>query len=154
LASDYDLLNITASYDIANFAPVHVILSGDYVKNIGYDLDSDAETQLRALLGGQLPNEQTTGWQARLTVGWPDVTQRRNWQLYTAYRYLERDAVLDAFTDSDFHLGGTDAEGWILGGKYGLYENTWLNVRYMSSDEIDGPPLGIDTLQVDLNAKF
>ena len=30
--------------------------------------------------------------------------------------YAAADAVLDAFTDSDFHLGGTDAKGYYLGG--------------------------------------
>jgi len=76
--------------------------------------------------------------------------------------------VLDSFTDSDFHAGGTDAEGWLLGGYYGLSSNLWLRVRWLSADEIDGAPAGfvqdgepvtfeplaIDVLQVDLNAKF
>ena len=62
--------------------------------------------------------------------------------------------MLDAFTDSDFHLGGTNSKGWLLGGSYGLTENAWLTARYMSADEIDGPPLGIDVFQLDLNAKF
>ena len=42
----------------------------------------------------------------------------------------------------------------MIGGKYGVARNTWLQLRYLSSEAIDGPPLGIDTLQVDLNAKF
>jgi hypothetical protein len=62
--------------------------------------------------------------------------------------------VLDAFTDSDFHLGGTNAKGWILGGKYGLLENTYISARYLSADEIEGPPLGIDVLQLDLVSEF
>ena len=67
---------------------------------------------------------------------------------------MERDAVLDAFNDSDFHRGGTDAEGYSIGGELGLLKNTWARLRYLSADEIDGPPLGIDVLQIDLNAKF
>ena len=39
LASDYKLLNLTASYDFAQLAPIHVILTGDYVRNIGFDED-------------------------------------------------------------------------------------------------------------------
>jgi hypothetical protein len=62
--------------------------------------------------------------------------------------------VLDAFTDSDFHLGGTNAKGWILGGSYGITDNTYVSARYMTADEIDGPTLGIDVVQVDLNTKF
>ena len=82
------------------------------------------------------------------------LTKRGNWQVYAAYKHLERDAVLDAFTDSDFHLGGTDAKGWLLGGSYALMENAWVNARWLSSDEIDGPPLGIDVLQFDFYARF
>jgi hypothetical protein len=99
-------------------------------------------------------DEQIEGYQLKVTVGWPSTLLRGNWQTFLAYRYLERDAVLDAFTDSDFHLGGTNAKGWLLGGAYGLTDNTYLSMRYMSADEISGPPLGIDVLQVDLNAKF
>ena len=76
------------------------------------------------------------------------------WQAYFGYRHLERDAVLDAFTDSDFHLGGTDAKGYFIGGNYGLNKNASVGLRYLSADQIDGPPLAIDVLQVDLNAKF
>jgi hypothetical protein len=61
---------------------------------------------------------------------------------------------LDAFTDSDFHLGGTDAKGYVLGGSYGISKNTWATVRYYTTDSIDGPPRAIDTVQFDLNARF
>src|SRR5690606_17134095 len=36
-AADYRLVNFTVQYDIANFAPIHVLLDADYVKNIGFD---------------------------------------------------------------------------------------------------------------------
>jgi hypothetical protein len=62
--------------------------------------------------------------------------------------------VLDAFTDSDFHLGGTDAQGFVLRGDYGLGKNVFLSLRYLSANEIDGPPLGIDVVQLDLNGQF
>ena len=62
--------------------------------------------------------------------------------------------MLDAFTESDFHLGGTDTQGYRITGSYGLVNNVWLRARWISATEIDGPPLAIDTLQLDLNAKF
>ncbi len=62
--------------------------------------------------------------------------------------------MLDAFTDSDFHLGGTNAKGFMIGGQYAIYKNTWLAARWMSADEITGLPLAIDVFQLDLNAKF
>ena len=76
------------------------------------------------------------------------------WRVSFAYRYLERDAVLDAFTDSDLRLGGTDVRGFILGGEYALTPRMLLRARYLSGNEIDGPPLGIDVFQLDLNSTF
>jgi hypothetical protein len=99
-------------------------------------------------------NRDVEASQIKLTVGRPIVERKGEWQTSFAYKKIGGNAVLDAFTDSDFHLGGTDARGWILGGAYGLALNTWLSVRYISTDEIRGAPLGIDTLQIDLNAKF
>ena len=153
LASDYRLLDIILTADLANFAPYHVILKGDLVKNLGFDRDeiiqrTGGTTYLYPI------SDRTIGWMLEAVVGWPQINKFRDWQVSASYRYLQRDAVLDAFTDSDFHLGGTDAKGWIVGGKYGLASNTWLELRYLSSDAIDGPPLAIDTFQVDLNAKF
>ena len=153
LAADYHLLDLNLSLDLATFAPYHVIFKGDVVKNLGFDRDAIARRT-----GGETylysNSERTLGWLFEVVAGWPQVAKFRDWQVSASYRYLQRDAVLDAFTDSDFHLGGTDAKGWVIGGKYGLARNTWLQLRYLSSDTIDGPPLGIDTLQVDLNAKF
>lgn len=161
LAADYSLVNFTINYDIAKFSPHHLILSGDYVRNVGYDadkirdrLDGGVMFVNSSLFSDDPANDQIEGYQLKLTFGWPSTELRRNWQSFLAYRYLERDAVLDAYTDSDFHLGGTNNKGWVLGGSYGLTEDTFLTARYMSADEIDGPPLGIDVLQVDLNARF
>jgi len=161
LASDYNLLNLTAKYDIARFSPFHIIISGDYVENIGYDV-VDIKKRLE---GGSMfvnstfstddpENKQTKGYMLKFTLGWPNVQIRNTWQTFFAFKHLERDAVLDAFTDSDFHLGGTNAEGWIIGGRYSLADNTYLKVRYLSADEIIGPPLSIDVLQIDINTRF
>jgi polyhydroxyalkanoate synthesis regulator phasin len=149
LAAGYRLINLTAIADLAHFDPLHVILSGDFVKNIGYDASA---TESRMGIPGYAA--RTKGWQAKLTVGWPDMKRRHNWQAFVGYKHLERDAVLDAFTDSDFRLGGTDAKGYLLGGLYALDDNAWLSLRWLSADEIDGLPFGVDVLQLDLNAKF
>lgn len=159
LAPDYQELNLTATYDAPIFSSLHMTLLADFVKNIGYDAD-----KIRARTGGTAPivaglagsefTPRTKGYQARLTVGREKIEKFGDWQVSGGYKYLERDAVVDAFTDSDFHLGGTDAKGWILGGSYGLANNTWLRARWLSASEIDGPPLSIDVLQLDLNAKF
>jgi hypothetical protein len=149
LAAKYRLANLTATVDLAHFDPLHIIVSGDVVKNIGYESGNTA-----ARMNSPGYEAKTLGWQGRVAVGMRDMRQRHNWQAYLGYRYLERDAVLDAFTDSDFRLGGTDAKGYFLGGMYALESNTWLSAKWLSADEIDGLPFSVDVLQVDLNAKF
>ncbi|MFT3930558.1 MAG: putative porin [Spongiibacteraceae bacterium] len=157
-AVDYRLANAYVEYDIASFSPIHIIAVADYVKNLGFDKDEVARRV------GTVVEEQSEGYQARVTIGWPQVTKARDWQVSFIYRYVERDAVLDAFTDSDFHGGGTDAEGYIIKFDYGLLDNVWATLRWLSSNEIDANSFlatgygtgkfGVDTLQLDLNAKF
>jgi len=151
LASEYDELNITGTFDLRFFDPVHVVFLADYVKNLGFDRDEVARRV------GKDPEdiiEGTEGYQVGLTVGHPKVRKSGDWNTFLFYKHLEADAVLDAFTDSDFHLGGTNAEGWILGAHLGLGENWWLRTRWLTADEIEGPPLAIDVLQLDMNAAF
>ncbi|MHB1077276.1 putative porin [Thiobacillus sp.] len=149
LAADYSLVNFTATVDLAHFEPVHVILDGDVVKNVGYD---EAEVNSRLVSGPQ--EARTLGWQTKVTVGWPSMQNRGDWQVFLGYRHLERDAVLDAFADSDFRLGGTNSKGFFIGGSYGVDRNSWLSAKWLSADQIDGPPFGVDVVQVDFNAKF
>jgi hypothetical protein len=71
------------------------------------------------------------------------------------YRYLRGDAVIDEYTDSDFHyFGGTNAKGYYLVVDYGLANRLWTRLRYLSANEIDGPRFGVDTLQIDLSTRF
>ena len=165
LASDYDLINFTGSIDIANFAPHHIIFTADYVRNIGYNSDEVNDRILADV------SEQTTGYQLTLEYGWKNITNFGHWNTWLTYKSVERDAVLDAFTDSNFHSGGTDAQGWELGGNFGISQNTWITLTWITADEIDGPALqgigdcgvdapnevcnfGVDLIQLDLNSRF
>ncbi len=148
LASDFDEVALTLSYDIVRFVPTHIILDVEYVKNIGFDQNEILQNL------GVLIDEENEGYQVKLTVGWPKVRKKNDWQVSVAYKNLEGDAVLDAFTDSDFHLGGTNTKGFVLAGKYGLTFNTWLQLRIFNTDEISDAPFGITTTQLDLNARF
>ena len=94
------------------------------------------------------------GWLARLTVGNPQILHRWDWSVNAGYKYLESDAVIDAFTDPDFGLGGTNLKGYILGGSLGLADNVWATVRWMSANNIGGAPYAVDVIQLDLNARF
>jgi hypothetical protein len=146
--ADFRLLNLTALYETKLWDPIWLVFTGDWVKNIGYDREAVA----RRLGADQ--EERTTGYHANLLFGQPAPRERGDWNFSLGYKYLQRDAVLDSFTDSDFHLGGTNAKGWILAGSYGLAKDTFFRLRWLTANEIDGPPLAIDLLQLDLNARF
>ena len=68
--------------------------------------------------------------------------------------YVKRDAVLDAWTDADFHEGGTNTKGYYVWSSFGIAKNTWVRLRYLSANEIDGARYGLDVWQLDLNARF
>ncbi len=163
LVSEFRELNITGSLDIGFWDPVHIVFITDYVKNFGFD-QSRAKDLLGDMvpdnpdnpdsIGFQAPPENTEGYLIGMSIGYPKIERLGQWKTSFSYKYLGADAVVDAFTDSDFHLGGTNAEGWVLGTELGLMKNTWLRLRWLTADNISGAPLAIDVLQVDLNARF
>jgi len=147
-ASAYRELNVTGSLDLGYWSPTHVVLIGDYVYNLGFNQkDVDART-------GENIKKEVQGYQLGFTVGYPTVQNFAEWKGLLFYKYLESDAVMDAYADQDFHLGGTNAKGWIIGGDFGLTKNVWLSTRWYTANEISGPPLGIDVFQFDVKAKF
>ncbi len=155
LASDYNIINVNLSYDYAGLAPHHIIFGADYAKNLGFDGDSVNKFDV---VNNIDPNgtvgDETNAWQVRIDYGWPKVERAGQWNVFTFYKYVERDSVLDAFTDSDFRLGGTNAKGWVIGTNYGLMKNVWFTGRWLSSNVISGPKYDIDILQLDINTKF
>jgi hypothetical protein len=148
LAADYNELNLSAKVDYSFMDPYHLVFIADYVNNIGYD-SGDVNARV-----GEPIKKATEGFQVGLSVGHPDTRAAWNWKLMLNYKYLEADAVLDAFTDSDFHMGGTNAKGWIVGADLGVAKNTWFSARWLTANEITGAPLAIDVLQLNLNARF
>jgi hypothetical protein len=89
-------------------------------------------------------------------MGAPALEKLWDWNVNLTYRYLQSDAVVDAFNDADFggYLTGTNLKGYMLGGNLALSPRVWTSLRWMSADAIAGPPLSVDTIQVDINAKF
>jgi hypothetical protein len=97
---------------------------------------------------------RVVGWEVGVDFGRPLISALGQWRGYISYRSVQRDAVLDAFDDSDFHLGGTDARGYIVGFDLGLSSMVGMRLKYMAANAIDGPPLSIDVLQLDLTGHF
>jgi len=148
LAAEYRLVDVTAGFDWRLSPEYRISFSGNFVKNIGYEEDA-----VNQRLGIAI-DPRTVGYQFEAAFGSVNMASAGAWRALLAYRYLERDAVLDAFTDSDFRLGGTDVKGFIVGGEYSLTPRVLLRARYLSGNEIDGPPLGIDVFQLDVNSTF
>lgn len=147
LASKFRLADVNATYRIA-VGRYEADLIADAVKNLGFN-----SAEVAANVGSTVP-ARTKGYQVSASFGDPVVATLGTWRALVGYRYLENDAVIDAYTDSDFHYGGTNARGYYFIGDLGLANRVWMRVRYLSANEIDGPTLGIDTLQLDINTRF
>jgi hypothetical protein len=147
LASKFRLVDVNASYELA-VGRYTFGVTLDAVRNFAYN-----SAFVSANVGSYVPS-RTKGYQSELSFGYPTVLTAGAWRGVLGYRYLQRDAVIDAYTDSDFHFGGTDATGYYFVGDLGVANRVWMRLRYMSSNAIDGPKLGIDTVQLDLNTRF
>ncbi|MFH1869387.1 MAG: putative porin [Pseudomonadota bacterium] len=157
LASRFRPLNLTAALDLAHFDPVHMVLTGDWVKNTAFDRGEIlSRTQGRI----NLTDGKNYGYNYKLTLGMPKIKDARDWQVSAAYRFLGSDAVVDAFTDSDFGLGGTNMKGYTLGLQYGIDRNAALGLRWISADSIDSFTMNpahrfsVDVMQADVNVRF
>jgi hypothetical protein len=148
LAAKFRLANVNATYTLGIGRYV-LTVTGDAVRNLGFH-----EAQVEANTGFYV-TPRTTGYQGEVSFGDPTVLVPGNWRALIGYRYLQGDAVIDGFTDSDFHyFGGTNARGYYFVGDYGVANRVWLRLRYLSANEIDGPRFGVDTLQFDVSTRF
>jgi putative porin len=161
LASPFRELNVTARYDVTAFDRIHVILDADFVDNLAFDASKIAAKN-PVNNRGPSPDGVTPGpyqggglgFHGRLTFGHPELVNRWDWNFTAGYRYIESDAVVDAFNDSDFRLGGTNAKGYVIGGGLGIAHNVNLFARWLSATEVSGSPYSFDIVMMDLNAKF
>jgi len=158
LATPFHVLALTSRLDYTHFEPLTISLMGDYIKNLafnGSDIAAkavnnrgDSSSGLGSYVGGD------TGWFVGVRVGKPSFEKFGDWSTGINYRYVESDATIDGFVDSDFGGGGTNVKGFSLFGSMALSPNVAFTVRWMSSNEVSGPPLKEDVLQVDLSGKF
>jgi len=160
LASKFREAALTGRIDYDGFEPFRITVNGEYVKNLAFD-----EGAINAIaVNNRGPNDALGGvgrfdggniaWIANMTIGSVALDKRWNWQLGVNYRHVESDSVVDGFTDSDFALGGTNVKGYSLYGNIALSPRVSVGARWMTSDQIAGPQLKTDILQVDINGKF
>jgi Putative porin len=149
-ASKFRLGNVNATYAMG-VGRYQLSWTVDGVKNFGYNYQ-----QILALTGtAPASRVRDLGAQSEVAFGYPQTQERGQWRAAVGYRYLQGDAVMDEYTDSDFHyFGGTNARGYYFLVDYGLGNRLFLRLKYMSANEIDGPAFGVDTAQLDLRASF
>ena len=159
LVGQYRPVVASAQLDLGHFHPAHIVLDGEYVWNSAFDrglMNSLSLNNRAGTTNGTFGpfNGGNQGWLSRVTVGHKEIKHLWDWNVHAGYKYLQSDATVDAFVDSDFGLGGTNLKGYFVGGNVGLSENVWASLRWMSANNIAGVPYAVDVLQVDLNARF
>lgn len=162
LAYQFKPLVLTASAEFTHFNPFNILVAAEYANNTAFSSSDFHRRADPAFYGNVNPGGRRDGYQLKFSVGDLDVRDARDWQVQLSYRHVGSDAVLDAFTDSDLGLGGTNLRGYTVGMNYGLYRNTFLGVRYMAAENLDTPlnsnfptaSYKVNTLQVDLNVRF
>ncbi len=171
LTFGYEVLDVNASIRFPVTDGMGVRLAGSFVKNLAFD---SSDICRNGVLGQPLNNGGTEGdgsnfcvandpvdfvggdigYRFSALLGQEAISKAGQWNVQAGYRYLESDAVLDSLSDSNFHLGGTNAKGYFIGGSYGLFDGISLGGKWLSANEISGAPFAIDVLQIDLTAKF
>lgn len=159
LASEFNLLDLNVVWDADLPQDFKLRSQGDYIHNLSYD-----EGEMRKRSAGQIVNNLDSSgeiesganaWMVQFTLGNAlDLKRKGDWNLFAGYKYIQPDALPDGFNDSSFHLGGTNAKGYFMGGNYGLAKNVSATGRWMSTEAVYGAPFDIDVLQLEINTRF
>jgi len=162
LATPFQELALTTRIDYNGFEPVQVSLIAEFVQNLAFDksaIDAIAVNN-RGPLDDSLSNSigafdgSPQAWLVELRVGTPALAKRWDWAVTFGYRWIGSDAVVDGFNDSNFGLGGTNMQGFTVGGAVAISPNVWAGLRWMGSDSIAGPTFKANIIQLDLHTKF
>lgn len=129
---DYNLVEAFTSYDF-KIGKKAASVYGELVNNIASGVKED------------------TGWLVGCSYG--KVKEKGSWALSYNYRDLEADAVVGAFTDSDFIGGGTNGKGHSFGFEYGLAKNFSTGLTYLMNEK-GNAQTDYDRLQLDFQLKF
>jgi len=133
-ASDFDILEVFAEYG-TKLGAMPAAVFGSWIKNTTA-VNNEGEGWL---VGGKLGKAKDPG----------------SMEFVYDYRDLERDAVVGAYSDSDFLGGTTGGKGHRFGINYQLAENVRYAMTYFHDEStLQGPGLDYRRLQADLNLKF
>lgn len=167
LASKFEPFVLSGKVEYSGWEPAQIQVFGEYIKNTAFNrqeieyaavnnrgpLRYDASDPMAPAKLGVFDGDDTA-WVIGMKFGQPALAKRGDWMLGASYRWIGSDAVVDGFNDSDFGVGGTNMKGFVLNGAIAISPNASFGVQWLSSDQIAGPPLKSDTLQVDFKLKF
>jgi hypothetical protein len=162
LASPFHEIDFTGQLNYDRFLPIRASLIGEFTENLAYDY-----SKINAIaVNNRGPNTASgapgnfqggdSAWIITLKIGDVALQKLWDWDIDIGYRYVETDALVDGFADSDFGapLTGTNLKGYTIGGDLALNPHVWLGLHWMSADSIAGPPYKNDIIQFDINGKF
>jgi hypothetical protein len=131
-AYDYRMVDAFVEFGV-KLEKVTIIVIGNFVQNTEPD-----EHNQGYLAGAMLKHGKGKG----------------NWKLFGYWRELQADAVIGAFTDSDFGGGGTDNKGFEIGAGYGIADKVDLGFAAFINKLGIEEELDYKRFQLDLKAKF
>jgi hypothetical protein len=172
LASQFQPVILSAALRFNQVENLQFGITADYIKNTAFDL-ADIQRRANSTAMADL-SSKTTGTQVRFQVGSKLTDVAGAWDAYFTFRSFERDAWVDALTDTSWNGGGTSYQGYSIGGAYTVGKRTTLGLRWTSTKNLDdgqrflsnpadptsvtgnlsSAPLKVDILQVEVNAKF
>lgn len=118
--------------DVAGY-PVTVFI--DYVTNTAADAHKDG---------------------IALGLAYERILERRRWQFAYVYQNLEANAVLGAFTDSDFGGGISDSRGHVFRAEHTFNNGLYLALRYIAAErgQAANASQDYDRLQADFGLTY
>jgi hypothetical protein len=167
LSYNYHELDFVAEFETPLFGSLRGLLTADYVRNLAYDpgklLAAAAANPMLAPVtnfntaasgGAGAYQSGANAYNIKAMIGFLRPSARGDWNVQFGYKYIEPDAVIDAFNSNDFDMGGTNTKGYYIIANYYFAKNTWVDGRWFSATEVFGPPLAIDVLQFELQTRF
>lgn len=162
LATPFQVLSANSRLEYRHWEPFVVSLSGEWDQNLAWNAQNimnNGPSQLKGNINN--PGSNGTGygggnnaWIIQTKIGSGALQKRWDWDFGVAYRYVESDAVIDGFCDSDFGGGGTNMKGFSVGGNLALSKSVFIGVRWLSATGIAGPQYKADIIQLDVNSRF
>ncbi|MBW2166292.1 MAG: putative porin [Deltaproteobacteria bacterium] len=161
LLNEFQCWEFLAKVKIKDVLPVPFSIFGNYIINVGADIDELMEKGVDpgdsdpADLAGYGSDDRDTGWLIGLSVG--NKKKKGDWYAKYHYQVLEDYAFPAVFVDSDFHGGGTNNKGHYVHGRYFLADNIQARATGFFTerdDEIKDGKKDEDRVQLDIVINF